>query len=181
MKISKIAIAALFALGFLTTAATPSMATSCAVGYTAIELEDGTYSCEAEPQANVEDIKPIDSCWTTEDGVDVCARSGLAPLPATNEDTPVDSADCSVTTDVDGVSSEVCNKAVPYETSTEEDGGVGYVDDAPVDESLMYENGVATAAAPADLTVSNSVAIFGVLAGVLGAVAIAIKRRKATN
>jgi hypothetical protein len=179
MKISKIAVVALFAAGFLTVSATPGMATSSAVGYTIIELEDGNYSCEAEPEVKVEDLKPIDSCWTTEDGTDVCARGAIAPMPANVEDTPVDSSECSSTTDDQGVSSEVCMKAVPFSGTPEEDGGVGYVDDAPVDRELMFQSGVAeTLESPADPTVSIAVAIFGVLAGALLALVIVKNRRK---
>lgn len=179
MKISKVLIAAMFAAGFLTVSATPGMATSCAVGYTSIELEDGMYSCEAtEPELNVKDLKPIDSCWTTEDGLDVCARGAMVPMPATVEDTPVE-ADCSVTTDEEGVSSEVCMKAVPYETTPEEDDSVAYLEDGPVDDTLMFQSGVTkTLATPADPTVSNTVAIFAVLVGALWALVIVMNRRK---
>jgi hypothetical protein len=179
MKISKVLIAAMFAAGFLTVSATPGMATSCAEGYKAITREDGQYSCEAtEPELNVEDLKPIDSCWTTEDGLDVCARGAMVPMTATLDDTPVE-ADCSVTTDDQGVSSEVCVKAVPFSGTPEEDEGVGYVDDAPVDDTLMFQSGEAkTLATPADPTVSNAVAIFAVLVGALWALVIVMNRRK---
>jgi hypothetical protein len=178
MKISKVLIAALFAAGFLTVSAAPGMATSCAEGYKAITLENGMYSCEAELEANVEDVKPIDSCWTTEDGLDVCARGAMAPMPAALEDTPVE-ADCSVTTDDQGVSSEVCLKAVPYGTTPEEDDSVAYLEDGPVDDTLMFQSGEAKAlATPADPTVSNAVAIFAVLAGALWALVIVMNRRK---
>jgi hypothetical protein len=179
MKISKIVIAAMFAAGFLTVSATPGMATSCAEGYKSITLENGMYSCEAEElEVNVDDLKPIDSCWTTEDGLDVCARGGMVPSPATVEDTPIDS-DCSVTTDDQGISSEVCMKAVPLSGSTGEDDGVAYLEDGPVDDTLMFQSGEAkTLATPADPTVSNAVAIFAVVAGALWALVIVMNRRK---
>ena len=179
MKISKVLIAAMFAAGFLSVSATPSMATSCAEGYTSITREDGQYSCEAtEPEPNVEDLKPIDSCWTTEDGSEVCARGAMVPMPATVEDTPVET-DCSVTTDEEGVDSEVCFDAVPYGTTSEEDDSVAYLEDGPVDDELMFQSGVTkTLATPADPTVSNAVAIFGVLVGALWALVIVMNRRK---
>ena len=178
MKISKILIAAMFAAGFLTVSATPGMATSCAVGYKSITLENGMYSCEAELEENVEDVKPIDSCWTTEDGSEVCARGAMVPMTATLDDTPVES-DCSVTTDDQSVSSEVCLEAVPYGTTSEEDDSVAYLEDGPVDDTLMLQSGEAkTLATPADPTVSNAVAIFAVLVGALWALVIVMNRRK---
>lgn len=178
MKISKVLIAAMFAAGFLTVSASPGMATSCAEGYKSITLENGMYSCEAEFEVNVDDLRPIDSCWTTEDGSEVCARGGMVPIPATVDDTPVET-DCSVTTDEEGVSSEVCMKAVPYGTTSEEDDSVAYLEDGPVDDTLMFQSGVAeTLESPADPTVSIAVAIFGVLAGALLALVIVKNRRK---
>jgi hypothetical protein len=166
----------------LTTSATAVMAdekpevAACSEGFYSVESSDGSYACE---EVNVEDLKPIDSCWTTEDGTDVCARGAIAPMPANVEDTPVDSSECSSTTDDKGVSSEVCMKAVPFSGTPEEDGGVGYVDDAPVDRELMFQSGVAeTLESPADPTVSIAVAIFGVLAGALLALVIVKNRRK---
>jgi hypothetical protein len=157
---------------------TPEIASECVEGYTTIYNEDGTISCEVKPVPfAVDDIKPIDSCWTTDDGLDVCARGAIAPLPATSEEISPEA--CSVTTDDQGVSSEVCQKAVPYGTTAEEDGGVVYVDDAPVDDTLMMQSGeVKSLATPADPTVSNAVAIFGVLAGLLWALVIIMKKRK---
>lgn len=185
MKISKIAVAALFAAGMLTTSATAVMAdekpevAACAEGFYSVESSDGSSVCE---EVNVEDIKPIDSCWTTEDGIDVCARGAIAPMPGTVEDTPLELSDCSVTTDEEGVSSEVCMKAVPYGTTSEEDDSVVYLEDGPVDDTLMFQSGEAkTLATPADPTVSNSVAIFAVLVGALWALVIVMNRRKATK
>lgn len=194
MKISKIAIAALFAAGFVTVPTTfalgetrdqdDTMVIQCINEYT----EEEGYKCiETDPEEGVAytteqgdvDVQPIDSCWTTEDGTDVCARGAIAPMPANVEDTPVDSSECSSTTDDQGVSSEVCMKAVPFSGTPEEDGGVGYVDDAPVDRELMFQSGVAeTLESPADPTVSIAVAIFGVLAGALLALVIVKNRRK---
>ncbi len=181
MKISKIAVAAVFAAGMLTTSATAVMAdekpevAACSEGFYSVESSDGSYACE---EVNVEDLKPIDSCWTTEDGLDVCARGGIAPMPGTVEDTPVDS-DCSVTTDDQGVSSEVCMKAVPFSGTPEEDDSVVYLEDGPVDDTLMFQSGEAkTLATPADPTVSNAVAIFAVLAGALWVLVIVMNRRK---
>jgi hypothetical protein len=68
---------------------------------------------------------------------------------------------------------------VPFGTTAEEDEGVGYVDDTPIDDTLMFQSGEAKSlATPADPTVSNSVAIFGVLAGVLWALVIVMNKRK---
>jgi hypothetical protein len=193
MKISKVLIAAMFAAGFVSVPTTLVMADTreqddlmvvqCLNEYT----EEEGYNCiDTTPEEGVAyttgegdvDVKPIDSCWTTEDGLDVCARGGMVPTPATLEDTPVDS-DCSVTTDDQGVSSEVCLKAVPYSTTPEEDDSVAYLEDGPVDDTLMFQSGEAkTLATPADPTVSNAVAIFAVLAGALWALVIVMNRRK---
>jgi hypothetical protein len=189
MKISKIAVAALFAAGMLASSATAVMAdekpevAACAEGFYSVESSDGSYSCEeivaVDENVDPNDVKPVDSCWTTEDGTDVCARSLMVPMPATLDVMDVDTSDCSVTTDDQGVSSEVCMKAFPFSGTPEEDEGVGYVDDAPVDEELMYQSGVTkTLATPADPTVSNAVAIFAVLAGALWALVIVMNRRK---
>jgi hypothetical protein len=211
MKISKMAIAALFAAGLIAAPVSvgmaderekddlmiigclheyseetgydcietskPEFAPECKEGYKAIELEDGTVTCEVEAVPfSVDDIKPIDSCWTTEDGTNVCARGAIAPMPATSEETP---GTCSVITDDQGVESEVCPDMVPFGTTAEEDEGVGYVDDTPIDDTLMLQSGEAKSlATPADPTVSNSVAIFGVLAGVLWALVIVMNKRK---
>jgi hypothetical protein len=183
MKISKIAIAALFAAGLIAAPASagfatekPEIASDCVEGYTTIYNEDGTISCEVEAVPFSVDLEPIDSCWTTEDGIDVCARGAIAPMPATSEETP---ETCSVITDDQGVESEVCPDMVPYGTTAEEDEGVGYVDATPIDPTLMFQSGEAKSlATPADPTVSNSVAIFGVLAGVLWALVIVMNKRK---
>lgn len=192
MKISKIAVAALFAAGMLATSATAVMAdekpelAACAEGFYTIDNLDGSYSCEeivaVDENVDLNDVKPVDSCWTTEDGTDVCARGGIAPMPGTVEDTPVELSDCSVTTDEEGVSSEVCMKAVPYGTTPEDDDSLVYLEDGPVDDTLMFQSGEAESlATPADPTVSNSVAIFAVLVGALWTLVIAMNRRKATK
>ena len=181
MKISKIAIAVLFAAGFLTASATSSMATSCAEGYVAVEGEfpDPMYTCEPieTPEESV-DVQPIDSCWTTEDGTDVCARGLMEPMPANGEEVPVDGGDCTISTDPDGNELKACYDAVPYEVPGEEGEGV-VVDEGTVDETLMYQSGVTkTAATPNDQTASTTLAAFGVLVGALGALGIALSREK---
>lgn len=192
MKISKIAVVALFAAGFLTTSASASMATSCAEGYIAVdtaESELSGISGTCEPIEAVEatvdepiDVKPIDSCWTNEDGSEVCARGLPAPMPMNLEETPVDGGDCSVSTDADGNELTACYDAVPYEVTGEEGEVVGVdeaVDDATVDETLMMQSGIAkSGATPNDQTASNTLAAFGVLVGAVGALGIALSREK---
>jgi hypothetical protein len=157
------------------------MATSCAEGYKAVEGEfpDPMYTCEPieTPEENV-DVKPIDSCWTTEDGSEVCARGLMEPMPANGEGTPVDGGDCAISTDPDGNELKACYDAVPYEVPGEEGEGV-VVDEGTVDETLMYQSGVTkSGATPDDQTASNTLAAFGVLVGALGALAIALSRQK---
>ena len=191
MKISKIAIAVLFTAGFLTTSASASMATSCAEGYVAVEGEfpDPMYTCEPIEVVEAVDgdveVKPIDSCWTTEDGTDVCARGVPVPMTVTGEEeTPVDSAVCDPEAlglvDSEGNTVEQCLfDAVPYEANGEE--GEGILEKGAVDETLMYQSGVATPTGAADQTASNTLAAFGVLVGALGAFGIAISRERAAK
>lgn len=180
MKISKIAIVALFAAGFLTTAASPSMATLCTEGFEAVETgTEPQYSCEPieATEENV-DVKPIDSCWTTEDGTDVCARGLMEPMPVNGEEIPVDGGDCTVSTDPEGNELKACYDAVPYEATGEEGEGV-VADEGTVDESLMMQSGVAkSGGTPNTQTASNTLAAFGVLVGALGALGIALSREK---
>ena len=201
MKISKIAIAVLFTAGFLTTSASASMATSCAVGYVAVEgvFPDPMYTCEpidaveavdgGAEETPIDDVdgsvevKPIDSCWTTEDGSDVCARGIPVPMTLTGEEeTPVDvseeptliSAECHP----EGNTSEWCvYDAVPYEVSGEEGEGV-LPEERTVDETLMYQSGVAMPASGSEPSSSNMLAAVGVLVGALGALGIGISRQR---
>jgi hypothetical protein len=196
MKISKIAIAALFAAGFVTASASAGFAEDkipqildCAVGHSAVYSEDGTSgSCEADAEVYVDYPQPIDSCWETEDGINVCARGGGVPMPTTLDDTPVavDATDCMVTVDAEGYESTSCYDAVPF--TTDEDGGMiepvdGEVDesllrDGEVDETLMYQSGVAMPASGSSDGSSNMLAAFGVLVGALGAFGIGISRQR---
>ena len=189
MKISKIAIVALFAAGFLTTAASPSMATDCLNGNYVDLAQDGESipACESiEPTEENVDVKPIDSCWTTEDGTDVCARGLMEPMLANGEEVPVDGVDvvaCEPGTsgivDSEGKTPEECwYDAVPYEATGEEGEG-GIPEEGAVDETLMYQSGVTkSGATPNDQTASSTLAAFGVLVGALGALGIAISRQK---
>jgi hypothetical protein len=185
MKISKIAIAVLFTAGFLTTSASASMATSCAVGYEAVGM-----SCEpievVEAVDGEVEVKPIDSCWTTEDGSDVCARGVPVPMTVTSEEetpvdvseeTLVDGGDCSVSVDADGNELKACFDVVAY---GEDD--VRPLGEGTVDEALMSQSGIAKSGAmPNDQTASNTLAAFGVLVGALGAFGIAISRERAAK
>lgn len=196
MKISKIAIAVLFTAGFLTTSASASMATSCALGYEAVEgvFPDPMYTCEpievVEAVEGEVEVMPIDSCWTTEDGSDVCARGVPVPMTVTSEEeTPVDvseetlvgGGDCKVSVDADGNELNACYDAVPYETTGEE-GEMMPLEEGTIDETLMYQSGIAKSGAmPSDQTASNTLAAFGVLVGALGAFGIAISRERATK
>jgi hypothetical protein len=165
------------------------MATSCAEGYIAVEGEfpDPMYTCEPieTPEESV-DVKPIDSCWKTEDGTDVCARGVMEPMPATGEETPVDGGVCdpeaSGLVDSEGKTPEACYyDAVPYEVTGEE-GEPEPVSAETVDESLMFQSGVTkSGATPNDQTASSALAAFGVLVGALGALGIGISRQRAAK
>jgi len=198
MKISKIAIAALFAAGFITASASagfaedepkPQIAIDCMEGYSAVYSEDGSSgSCEADAVVYDGDPKPIDLCWETEDGINVCARGGGVPMPDTLDDTPVavDATDCMVTVDADGNEVGSC-EAVAYDTTAGDGEELPPVDgevdesllrDGEVDETLMYQTGVAMAASGSSDGSSNMLAAFGVLVGALGAFGIGISRQR---
>jgi hypothetical protein len=190
MKFSKIAVAALFAAGFVTVPTTLVMADTreqddqmvvqCLNEYT----EEEGYNCiDTTPEEGVAyttgegdvDVKPIDSCWQTEDGVDVCARGGMVPTPATGEElpgVPVDTSECFVGSEGEDQGWMACSE------STEEGEGVAYLEDMPEDRSLIMQNGVAKSAAQPDQTASNTLAAFGVLVAALGALGIGISRQK---
>lgn len=183
MKISKIAIVVLLAAGFLTTSASASMATDCLDG----SYVDVGVNATCPPVDGAAEVKPIDSCWTSEDGtVQACARGGLEPMPANGEDTPVDSAECDLEAiglvDAEGKTPEQCAyEAVPYEVSGEEGEGLP-LEEGTVDETLMYQSGIAESGAmPNNQNASNTLAAFGVLVGALGAFGIAISRERAAK
>ncbi len=188
MKISKIAIAALFAAGFVTVPTTfalaetrdqdDTMVIQCINEYTE---EDGYKCIETDPEEGVAytteegdvDVKPIDSCWTTEDGVDVCARGAIAPNPALSEDlpgVPEDTSDCFISSETDDGGWMACPDSSPLDGAAEEPGGVrSYKDMVLVS---------ATISAKPDQTASNTLAAFGVLVAALGALGIGISRQK---
>ncbi len=199
MKISKLTIAALFAAGFITTSATagfaedkPAISGDCVEGYSAVYNEDGFVSCELDVPVDITDVKPIDSCWETEDGVNVCARGGMVPMPLTVDEPTVDSPDCTVTTDEDGKEMSACFRAYTTTGADGEDMELmdGAVDETmirdldiepiseEVDETLMYQSGVAMPASGSDTSSSNMLAAFGVLVAALGALGIGISRQK---
>lgn len=183
MKISKFVVVALFAAGFITTSASASYATSCAVGYTAVEnanWEDGMYSCELESEIEIlyTEPKPVDSCWETPEGGNVCARGAVAPEPyTTGEEVPMESTSYCMPEEGE----DACyDTAVPYE-STLEDGSVtrdGEQVETTVDETLMYQSGVAMPASGSEPSSSNMLAAVGVLVGALGALGIGISRQR---
>ncbi len=189
MKISKIAIAALFAAGFITSSAAagfadekPPISIDCMEGDTAVYSEDGSSgSCEAEAEVYVDEPRPIDSCWETEDGINVCARGGTVPGTANGEEPmPIDAPDCMITTDADGNVVRSCEEFVLYDTPADDGGLGGGIPDSwlrdDVDETLMYQSGVAMSGS--DNSSSNALAAFGVLVGALGALGIGLSRQK---
>jgi hypothetical protein len=196
MKISKIAVAVLFAAGFVTIPASLGLAETqdqddlmviqCINEYT----EEKGYKCidttpEDEavaytPEVGDVDVKPIDSCWTTEDGTEVCSRS-VEPMPATGEETPVDGGVCdsSGLVDSEGNQPEQCWYDVRNSGGVPVDSEGAILEKGAVDETLMYQSGVATGAP--DQTVSNALAAFGVLVGALGALGIGLSRQRAAE
>jgi hypothetical protein len=195
MKISKIAIAALFAAGLVTASASagfaedepkPQISIDCIEGYSAVYSEDGSSgSCEADAVAYTTeegdvDVKPIDSCWETENGINVCARGGMVPMPASTDGEPIDPTDCMLSIDADGNEVGSCEDIVLYDTPGEDGSLGGDVDESvlknDVDETLMFQSGVGTSGT--DNSSSNALAAFGVLVAALGALGIGISRQK---
>jgi len=218
MKISKIAIAALFAAGFITASASagfaedepkPQISIDCIEGYSAVYSEDGTSgSCEADAEVYVGEPTPIDSCWETEDGTNVCARGGTVPGTANGEEpTPIDS--CWETED----GTNVCARGgtVPGTANGEEpmpidapdcmittdaDGNVArsceefVLYDTPADDGSLggEDEGMGVdetlmfqsgvGKSGSDNSSSNALAAFGVLVGALGALGIGLSRQK---
>ncbi|MFZ4117119.1 MAG: hypothetical protein ACOYKO_01355, partial [Rhodoluna sp.] len=139
--------------------------------------------CEPVSEEYNSEIK----CEFNEDGINPCVRGGGVTMLATLDDTPVavDATDCMVTVDADGYASS-CYDAVPFTTG--EDGGMiepvdGKVDesllrDGEVDETLIYQSGVAMPASGSSDGSSNMLAAFGVLVGALGAFGIGISRQR---
>jgi hypothetical protein len=225
MKISKLAVAALFVAGFITTGATAGMASDtpyglldCAEGYTAVYSEDGfSGSCAAIPDIetittneividckegytaeysedgsagscvaipDIETIKPINSCWETEDGINVCARGYMPPVKTDVQITPYDApAVCASPEDPTSAELADCKTPTLYD-STDISGeapmpvdGEGMVNDP----TLMYQSGVPMAASATDNSSSNTLAAFGVLVAALGALGIGISRQRAAK
>jgi hypothetical protein len=90
-----------------------------------------------------------------------------------------------ITVDAEGNESTACYDPVPYTTS--EDGEViapvdGEVDESllrdGVDESLMYQSGVAMPASGSSGNSSNMLAALGVLVAALGALGIGLSRQR---
>ncbi len=124
---------------------------------------------------------PIDACWETEDGINVCARGGTVPGTANGEEPmPIDAPDCMITTDADGNVVRSCEEFVLYDTPADDGGLGGGIPDSwlrdDVDETLMYQSGVAMSGS--DNSSSNALAAFGVLVGALGALGIGLSRQK---
>lgn len=188
MKFSKIAVAALFAAGFVTVPTAfalaetrdqdDTMVIQCLNEYT----EEEGYKCiETDPEEGVAytteegdvDVKPIDSCWTTEDGVDVCERGGMVPTPATGEDlpgVPADTSECFMSSETDEGGWMACPDSSPLDGAAEEPGGVRSYKDMVLIS--------ATTSPKPDQTASNTLAAFGVLIAALGALGIGISRQK---
>lgn len=196
MKISKLAVVALFAAGFITTTASAAMAedkpeivVDCAEGYTAEYSEDGTSGgCVAIP--DIQTIKPIDSCWVTEDGVNACARGFMPPVKTDVEITPYDAPIvCATPEDTASADAPVCKDAMLYDATDvtgEEpmpiDDGMLRDGEVTVDDpTLMYQSGVPMAASSTGDSSSNNLAALGVLVAALGALGIGISKQRAST
>jgi hypothetical protein len=105
MNLKKLAVMTMLlgALGFAGTTAAqaaPFHTLSCAEGYE--PADDSMTDCVAieDITATDETTAPddtVDGCWVTEDGTDVCARTGVIeePMPYGVDETPVPTPECS--------------------------------------------------------------------------------------
>jgi hypothetical protein len=207
MKLNKLAIAVIFAGGMigasasLASAETPFEATDCAVGYEAVLSEDGVSgTCQPVP-ALFDEVTTDGTCWTTEDGGNVCARGAVrdavqepVPLPASGsedstandgtnivsvpvEPVPVDATCDSSATDT--CQEAVLYDAVPQDTDvTNTDCGVACESVVPMlgNEPPMFKN--YSAASGNSSNDSNTLATLGILIAVLGAFGIGISKEK---
>jgi hypothetical protein len=169
MNLKKLAVMTMMlgALGFAGTTAAqaaPFHALSCAEGY---EPADGSMTdCVAidDTSATDETTAPDDTvngCWVTEDGTDVCARTGLVqePMPYSVDETPVPASDCSdanapclydACTDVEACPEIMMNKM---------DDGI-----TPISANLPGKDN------------SSYLIVLGLITAALGAVAIGLNR-----
>jgi len=224
MKISKLAVVAIFAAGFITTGATAGMASDtpyglldCAEGYTAVYSEDGfNGSCEAVVDIDtmttneividckegytaeysedgsagscvaipdIQTLKPINSCWVTADGINVCARGYMPPVKTDVEITPYDApVVCASPEDPTSADLAECKTPTLYDSADTSSEEPMLLDDGMVDDpTLMYQSGIPMTASATDNSASNTLAAFGVLVAALGALGIGISRQRATK
>jgi len=204
MKLHKLAIAVLFAGGLVGASASmasaadekPQISIDCVEGYEAVYSDDGS-SGNCEPVAMIFEEPTDGSCWTTEDGGNVCARGGVNTLGVTEN--PVDSGGCTTAVDGegapvldgDGTPITACPDIMAYNTMPQDNDGTMndcLTTDESVcqdimpalgDESLMYKN--YSLAGSADGSSSNTLAALGVLIAALGAFGIGLSNQRASK
>jgi hypothetical protein len=213
MKLNKLAIAVIFAGGMIgasasmASAETPFEATDCAVGYEAVLSEDGVSgTCQPVP-ALFEEVTTDGTCWTTEDGGNVCARGAVrdavqepVPLPGgcvastANDGTimchdavayssvPVEPVPVDAT--CDSSATDTCQEAVLYD-AVPQDTDVTNTDCGVACESVVPMLGNEppmfknySAASGNSSNDSNTLATLGILIAVLGAFGIGISKEK---
>ena len=171
MRIQKLAITAIFAVGLALSATTASQAEDVPV-----EDCEVTATCEMMQSGIPQEIDlESPDCWVTEDGTDVCARGyDATEITVDAPEILYTEESCTISIDVDGNETTLC--AI-------EDNLVDVpVMDNPVmysnieDKSLLFKNEVALSGT--DAPNSNSMAALGILVGAIGAVSIGIHARR---
>ena len=151
--------------GATTAQAAPFHELSCITGYQ--PAEDSYTEC-VPIEDPTEPETAVDGCWITEDGTDVCARTGVVeePMPIGIDETPVPIADCLdpelPCVDVGCTALEVCPEIM---------SSSGFVDDGSL---KAYSN-------MSQKDNSDYLIVLGLITAVLGGVAIALNRREASK
>ena len=140
--------------------------------------EDGGYFCVNDLVAYSEvtdtpPVDPVDGCWTTEDGTDVCARGFVTD----ETPQPIDE-NCSTVTNDDGTESFVCADWMAT-TGTPVDGGVNNFDGVVYDDNAILEKAYTLNAAGS--TEDGTLTFLGLFFGLLGGAAILLAKKPMTK
>ena len=114
----------------------------------------------------------LDSCWVTEDGVDVCARGFVG----SEEPMPIEET-CTSSIDEDGVESTVCYDIMATTGMAPGDENLGGV---PMDDqNRILEKGYSLTSAQS--STNGTLTFLGLFFGLLGGAAIAVRNKPRTK
>lgn len=130
--------------------------------------ENGEYFCtEVAPDSGEDTPGVIDSCWVTEDGVDVCARGFVTG----EEPEPIDET-CTTTINEDGTENFICADWMSS-TGMVPDGGV--LNGEPNEDGLIMEKTLMSTGVQDSTT--GTLAFLGLFFGLVGGAAIALNKK----